>query len=421
MRNRACRPPSCLASATEDYELSNSRELDWLGHFSTRLETVGIFGSGAFGNCSGHSVDRFLNNLGKCNHIKKIHFAGTNLAEIIDKVGGAMTSNNFTQFFVDECHLGVPEATFLFNTFGNMVSLEELFIDGIEEVEELANLNDGAMAVCIPSLAACTGMRSLQLNHLNLSTNSCAALRGVFPQMATLLKLVLCGNSLDDDCTRILAQGLSGCKQIQTLDLSHNRISDNGLDELVERLPASVDELHLTRNDITLAQHCRLEYFNLNGCDVGDEGAAILADGLRNNQRLTEMSLGDNRITARGWNALSSTLCDESSINATYNSNHTLQDLGYYCIPEDVERMLDLNEGVNKSRGAGLLPSVVVAWLEQFAKSRPDLELSLIFEVRASDAHESHGWGGGKGKGGKIRAQQLAVFTCRDGCSHGIM
>ncbi|EJK76475.1 hypothetical protein THAOC_01760 [Thalassiosira oceanica] len=399
------------------------------------LKSVGIFGDDTFGNCSGHSVDRFRNNLGKCNHIKKIHFAGTNLAEIIDKVGGAMTSNNFTQFFVDECHLGVPEATFLFNTFGDMISLEELDIDC---EEDLAHLNDDDMAGCIPSLAACTRMRSLQLNHLNLSTNSCAALRGVFPRMDTLLKLVLRGNSLDDDCTRLLAQGLSGCKQIQSLFLSDNRISDNGLDVLVQRLPTSVYALYLARNDITLARHllllrfkelniggnsicpggtrviaaslanpeCRLEDLHLSQCNIGDEGTATLADGLHNNQRLTDMSLEINNITDHGWNEISSILCDTSSINATYNSNHTLQSLGGYGIqiPQDVERMLHLNKGKNKSQVAankilqahcyldmrplfgmelGLLP-YVVAWLDHFAKSRPDLKLSSVFEfVRA--------------------------------------
>ncbi|EJK71945.1 hypothetical protein THAOC_06569, partial [Thalassiosira oceanica] len=48
----------------KEYQLGSSRELDWLGHFakkSTRLESIGILG--AFGNCSGHSVDRFLNDL----------------------------------------------------------------------------------------------------------------------------------------------------------------------------------------------------------------------------------------------------------------------------------------------------------------------------------------------------------------------
>ncbi|EJK66635.1 hypothetical protein THAOC_12429, partial [Thalassiosira oceanica] len=445
-----CRPD--LSKGEEDYGLGSSRELDWLGHFtkkSTRLESVGIFGDDTFVNCSGHSVDRFLDDLGKCNHIKKMHFTGTDLAEIIDKLGPAMKNNCRT-------HLGVPEATFLFNTFGNMSSLEELNIEGDDgEENDLANLNDDDMAGCIPSLAACTGMRSLKLNYLNLSTNSCAALRGVFPQMAHLLELVLRGNSLEDDCTRLLAQGLSDCKQIQSLSLSNNSISDNGLDVLIQRLPTSVDALYLNRNDITLARHvlllrfrvlhiggntlcpggtrviaaslanpeCRLESLNLDQCNIGDEGTATLADGLRNNQRLTRMSLGDNNITERGWNAFSSILCDTSSINATYNSNHTLQNLGGLCvqIPQDVEMMLDVNEGENKShvaankilrahrhldmrplfgRELGLLP-YVVAWLEHFAKSRLHLKLSSIFEfVRAMPMKVTNGVVG-KAKGEK--------------------
>ncbi|EJK51123.1 hypothetical protein THAOC_29735, partial [Thalassiosira oceanica] len=309
-----CKPGMAIRMGDyEEFELGSSRELEWLGHFakkSTHLEIIGISGDGAFGNCSGHSVEGFFHDLSQVEHgndaavahlrpgycsrstpgptaedrrrwfgrdwcnghgirpdrgaprpsyllrgparssttqhdltpplcrygrsgargpsiylvrepdaatsipdgaadvkftipaararrnIKKMTFSGTNLAEIIDKLGGAMKSNNFTNIFVEACHLGVPEATFLFNTFRDMNSLlEELHIDG-EVGDDLANLNDGDMAGCIPSLAACTGMRSLTLNYLNLSTNSCAALRGVLPRMATLRELVLRGNSL---------------------------------------------------------------------------------------------------------------------------------------------------------------------------------------------------------------------------------
>ncbi|EJK48639.1 hypothetical protein THAOC_32544, partial [Thalassiosira oceanica] len=267
-------------TTNEDYYgLGSSRELDWLGHFvkkSTGLEGIGISGDDTFGNCSGHSVDRFLDNLGKCNHIKKMHFAGTNLAEIIYKLGPAMKSNNFTQFFVEECHLGVPEATFLFNTFRDMNSLEELCIDCDDEEEGLANLNDGDMAGCIPSLAACTGMRSLKLNYLNLSTSSFAAMRGVFPRISALRELVLRRNSLDDDCTRLLAQGLS-----EELNIGANLLSGG----------TGVIAASLANPE------CRLISLNLNGCNIGDEGTATLADGLSNNQRLTRMSLGHNNIT----------------------------------------------------------------------------------------------------------------------------
>ena len=100
-------------------------------------------------------------------------------------------------------------------------------------------------------------------------------------------------------------------------------------------------------------------------------------------------------------------LCDTASINATYDSNHTLELLGSFRanIPQDVEMLLRLNSIQDKShiaavkilqthrhldmrplfgREMGLLP-YVVAWLERFAESRLDLlKLSSIFEfVRA--------------------------------------
>ncbi|EJK44108.1 hypothetical protein THAOC_37382, partial [Thalassiosira oceanica] len=381
--------PDVESYGENDYELGSSRELDWLGHFakkSTRLESIGIFG--AFGNCSGHSVERFLGDLGKCSHLKKMYFTGLP-AEIIHKLGLAMKNNSRTHFAVEECYLGVPEATFLFNTFRDMNSLEELCIDGDDE-EGIAHLNDDDMAGCIPSLAACTGMRSLKLNYLNLSTNSCAALRGVFPRMATL------HFQTSVDALYLASNDITLARHVLLLRFRVLNIVGNALCPGGTRVIAS-----------SLANpECRLEYFNLNQCNIGGEGMATLADGLRNNQRLTYMSLDTSNITERGWNAFSSILCDTSSINATYNSNHTLQSLRGFGvqIPQDVRLMLDLNQGKDKSgvaaskilqahrhldmrplfgRELGLLP-YVVAWLDHFAESRPDLKLSSIFDfVRA--------------------------------------
>ncbi|EJK58487.1 hypothetical protein THAOC_21382 [Thalassiosira oceanica] len=383
-----------------------------------------------------------------------MNFSFTNLAEIIYKLGPAMINNNIAHLVVDECYLGVPGTIFLFNTLRDMNSLEELYVDcELDDGHGLVNdLNDTSMAECIPSLATCTGMRKLMLNGLSFSANSCAALRGVFPRMSALLELRLGGNSIDDECARALVQGLSDCKQIQSLSLSRNIISDDGLDVLILGLPTSVDMLDLGGNEITLARQlpllrfkklhltwnalshggpgliakslanheCRLESLTLNRCNIGNEGAAILAEGLGNNQRLIRMSLEDNNITQEGLNAFSSILCNPSSIDASYNSNHTIHDMGGYGayganIPQDVEILLELNSDPDKSRVAAnkilqvhrhldmrpffgmeldLLP-YVVAWLERFAESRPELKLSSIYEfVRAMPTKVTKGWGG---------------------------
>ena len=173
----------------------SSRELDWLGHFarkSTCLNEFGMYGMEIFDRCSGQSVDKFFENLGRCNHIEKMRFDDTDLAGFIYKLGPVMKNNNITQWTSDGCFLGVPEAKILFNTFRDTNSLEKLYItsDGLA----LDELDDDVMAGCIPSLAACSSMQKLQLFDLNMSTRSCAALGVIVPRMAALHELDLSQN-----------------------------------------------------------------------------------------------------------------------------------------------------------------------------------------------------------------------------------
>ncbi|EJK66526.1 hypothetical protein THAOC_12552 [Thalassiosira oceanica] len=236
----------------------------------------------------------------------------------------------------------------------------------------------------IPSLTACTAMQELNLSCLGLSTRSCTVLSAaIFPQMASLDFLTLVGNFIGDGCVEILVRGLVGCKHLHTLRLESNRITDNGLDMLIRGLPDSFSRLELSGNQITLAQQlpllrfeklglsrnplspgapqvvaaslvnpgCRLKSLELTYTNIGDEGAAILAESLRSNRKVVEMQLAYcnvTNITETGWNEFLSTLCDTSSIDATHGSNHTLQALGYADIPQGVEALLRLNQSQDK-------------------------------------------------------------------------
>ena len=449
-----------------DYHPDSSDELGWLGHFakkSTHLDTISFCGSDdeIFDRCSRQSVDRFYEDIGKCNRIKKLYFHYRNdLTALIcklRKLGGVMKNNNITHCDVEDCGLGTPQLFFLFSVFQDMKSLEQLSFGYGEEYGD-HGLDDDIMAGCIPLLAACTVMRDLNLSCIGLSTRSCAALSTILHRMATLDFLTLYGNSIDDDCVEVLVRGLVECKHIQTLRLERNRISDNGLDVLIRGLPSSVSRLEVGGNQIALARQlpllrfeklgfsdnplspgapqvvaaslanpgCRLKSVDLGHTFIGDEGAATLAESLRNNQLLTTMTLARinvTNITEAGWNAFSSVLCDTTSINATHGSNHNLRHLGYADIPQGIVTMLELNSDGDKSivaakkilqthhhldmgplfdRELDLLPHVV-AWLERFAESRLNLKLSSIFEfVRAMPLDIVDGFSGKK-KGKKRR------------------
>ena len=425
------------ADSTGDYSPGSSEELGWLGLYakkSTHLEKFGMYGRDIFKSCSKQSVDRFFEDLRKCNHFREINFVDVDLAEFIETLGPK--NGNITHWNLEDCILGVPGANYLSNAFQTMKSLKELYIHYDDDIDH--GVDDDIMAGCIPSLAGCTAMRKLNLCNLGLSTNCCAALSAVFPRMTNLHELNFNENSIDYDCVEDLVRGLAECEDLHSLSFSGNAISDNGLAMLIRGLPASVHSIDLSDNGVTLARQlpllrfknlelwgnalssggpgviamslanpeCQLELLDLLWAGIiEDDGAATLAESLRSNERLTTMWFEVSNITETGWNAFSYLVYDTTSIDATYNSNHTLQNLGDASLnSQHVQMLLELNSDEDKCRVAAnkilrahrhldmrpffsvelnLLPCVIT-WLERFAETRLDLKLSSMFEfVRA--------------------------------------
>ena len=129
-------------------------------------------------------------------------------------------------------------------------------------------------------------------------------------------------NNIDDEGVQVLAAELSKCTNIKNLDLSGNRaITAVGLGFISGLLGAA---------------NCRIESINLSNIHIGDDVAEVLAAALVGNKYLVKLIFRlDNAmgyendevsagITDSGWSAFSKLLCNTSSINSTYMSNHTL-------------------------------------------------------------------------------------------------
>ena len=68
-------------------------------------------------------------------------------------------------------------------------------------------------------------------------------------------------------------------------------------------------------------------YISHNNIDA--EAVAAFANALTRNHMMNTLDLDNNHsITAEGWEALLKLLCNTSSVNATFLSNHTLDYLG---------------------------------------------------------------------------------------------
>ncbi|KAK1733364.1 leucine-rich repeat protein [Skeletonema marinoi] len=140
---------------------------------------------------------------------------------------------------------------------------------------------------------------------------------------------------------------------LKELDLFECGINDDGLQAFAEGVANNCEELRLSINDsitatglshlsrVLLSARCRLQRLSLNGMDFGDDGAKALGVGLAGNQslRCLHFDNADTNLTVRGWSAFSTVLCDTSSINNTYLSNHYVGEL--YDDYEDDDDIID--------------------------------------------------------------------------------
>ena len=156
--------------------------------------------------------------------------------------------------------------------------------------------------------------------------------------------------------------------RLQELNLDNNAIDDVGVDDLAGVLANNnrLQSVHLSDNIVTVRgcqslatmlqnPNSSLEELRLYNNRFGDEGAITFANALAANSKLKALGLGDNDITVEGWSSFSKVLCDTSSINNTFLSNHTLGDLAYNKIspsnmPVDVRALLALNRSSEDKR-----------------------------------------------------------------------
>ena len=74
----------------------------------------------------------------------------------------------------------------------------------------------------------------------------------------------------------------------------------------------------------------------LKGGEINDACAEILAGSLVNNTKLEVLGLdaGNDNITCVGCESFHRLVCDTSSMSATYESNHTLQDMATFLFAD---------------------------------------------------------------------------------------
>ena len=162
-----------------------------------------------------------------------------------------------------------------------------------------------------------------------LSKNVCVAL-ATFLRKSTTEFLNICSSEISDDGIEVLVHSLNS-HQLQQLYLVDNPlITTRGwklIASLLKSANSNIERIYIKRNTID------------------NDAVAALTSALVNNRSLTTLDIDNESLTAEGSNYVHKLLCNTSSVNATFLSNHTLGWLGSTAdIPnETIAPLLRLN------------------------------------------------------------------------------
>ena len=244
-------------------------------------------------------------------------------------------------------------------------------------------IDESCFAVISNGLISSNTLKRLHLSeNQSFSAISSCILSGVlFHPTCCLKKLYLRECLIGDEVISYLGGALLANKSLVFLELSFNQfITWEGWKEFTK---------FLSNPQSTLK-----ELF-LYGCDIDDEGAKVIATGLAGNSSLEMLDMNaNNRITSIGlcaffdtlfenkhsamlelqfrenyvaieglafeeWGVLSRAICDKTTIDSTFSSNHTFCNFELFDWPdeyettwEEIDALLSMNSNPDKSKVA---------------------------------------------------------------------
>ena len=326
-----------------DYCPEGAYDMGWLGYFVGKNEHLRELHICPFTPTSGSSIrdviEPFFRGVSSNNSIQTITFTR------MDLLGGEVFTM-LTPFFKDNYNL----ANININNcdFGNggcrlfALALGSSTNKSLQKVElEDNNISEEGMVDIITALSMHPHLKHLDLDGNRLRKDGCVALATLLRCSAKVLQqLFISRNEINDEGLEALLPALATCRFLNMIDLLENpSITTKGWQRFATILEApnsTLSSIDITRNNID------------------HEAAASFASALANNHTFLQLHLRDNPITDDWWQAFLKLLCDTSSVNSTFLSNHTL--LGMGGIREDARRvmqpLLDLNARNDKKEVA---------------------------------------------------------------------
>ena len=345
------------------YVPEGAYDMGWLGYFVGNNEHLKKLYIRPFTPISEESVrdvmEPFFRGVGRNKSIRQINFRRLDLlgGEVFRMLGSFFKDNhNLTNIDIRRCDFGDDGARLFALSIGSSTNKSLQKLDLLNN-----NISDEGMVDIITALSMFPHLRYLDLSGNRLHKNGCVALATLLRCSASELgNLFITHNEINDDGIDVLIPALKNCSCLHELWISHNpSITTRGWQSLASILESpnyNLEVLYIPQNN------------------VDDEAVVSFANALTNNHTLHSLCLDNNpSITAVGWEALSKLLCNTSSVNETFLSNHTLRNVASRAnanANEIIGPLLELNRRDDKNEIATI----------KILQSHDDFDMLPFFE-----------------------------------------
>ncbi len=346
----------------DGFFIDEGDDLGWLGYFVGKSEVIEDLHINCYFPEGGE--DDFYEGMSQNRSIKTLEIRSVGNEGWIINAGswiilGSFFENNRNLSNVDVgCSLDHESIQNLASALGRLHhnSLKHLSMNQCE-------IGDEGLAEIATTFRLQSQLKILDLYDNNIGRDGCIALGNMlsrWPHSNKFETLRIGGNAIDDEGLQALVSGMMNCRSLKQLDLGWNQlITVAGMRSL---------------SPLLQSENHSLETLYLYGSNFGDDGAVALAEGLRGNKSLNQLWFcpSEAGITAVGWSAFSKLLCDTSTINNTYLSNHTLTKIGHRN--EDTPQFILDYLTMNKDRSDASISK------SKILRSHRDLDMEPFFE-----------------------------------------
>ena len=175
-----------------------------------------------------------------------------------------------------------------------------------------------------------------EMSHEALELNSCdnyfEGLESVISMMEKCLNIssvTLVDCNIDDSGAKLLASFFhNSSHRLQTINLSCNRITSEGLKELL----------------MSISSFSQLEVFNLNENRIGREGASLISEYIHTCENIKDIQLSDNYISDEGVKDLMIVIQNNSSLQTLQLRRNFISDTGAQLLAASLKYCVNLRE-----------------------------------------------------------------------------